>query len=353
MTVAEAVFSPDGRLAGRARRRRRAGDGVAGLAPPRAAGGGRDRGRLQHRRQPAGRVHHAALAGAGLLHRRRRDPPAVQLPRARPRGGAVPGRLDHRELRAERPGRRRWSSSSGPWAVGVRAAAAGSPVPTRPSPGPPSSSASASSRRPRAAAEERTRIARELHDIVSHSISVVTIQTQAVRRRLGPDHAAEAADLAAVEATAREALAEMRRLFGVLRTEGESAARLAPQPGLAELERLVRQVGSGDLQVGLAGRGRPGPAQPGRRPGGVPDRPGGPHQRRCATPARREAHVLVRYSPRPARRRGRGQRPRAARGGQRHRNGRATAWSASASGSRSTAAPSTSGPRPRAGSGSR
>ena len=94
----------------------------------------------------------------------------------------------------------------------------------------------------RAAAEERTRIARELHDIVSHSISVVTIQTQAVRRRLGPEHAAEAADLAAVEATAREALAEMRRLFGVLRTEGE-AVSLAPQPGLSELGRLVEKVG--------------------------------------------------------------------------------------------------------------
>ena len=91
----------------------------------------------------------------------------------------------------------------------------------------------------RIAQQERTRIARELHDIVSHSISVVTIQTQAVRRRLGPDHAREAEDLAAVEATAREALAEMRRLFGVLRTDGESAS-LAPQPGLSELGRLVR-----------------------------------------------------------------------------------------------------------------
>ncbi len=101
-----------------------------------------------------------------------------------------------------------------------------------------------------AAEQERTRIARELHDIVSHSISVVTIQTQAVRRRLGPDHAQEAADLAAVEATAREALAEMRRLFGVLRTDGE-AASLAPQPGLAELNRLVDQVRSSGIQVDL------------------------------------------------------------------------------------------------------
>jgi signal transduction histidine kinase len=92
-----------------------------------------------------------------------------------------------------------------------------------------------------AVAAERTRIARELHDIVSHSISVVTIQTQAVRRRLRPDQAREAADLAAVEATARQALAEMRRLFGVLRADGESAA-LAPQPGVTELGRLVEQA---------------------------------------------------------------------------------------------------------------
>jgi signal transduction histidine kinase len=115
----------------------------------------------------------------------------------------------------------------------------------------------------RAAVEERTRIARELHDIVSHSISVVTIQTQAVRRRLGPDHAAEARDLAAVEATAREALAEMRRLFGVLRTEGDQPLALSPQPGLSELDRLVRQVGSGDLQVDLRIEGEPVPLSPG------------------------------------------------------------------------------------------
>ena len=101
-----------------------------------------------------------------------------------------------------------------------------------------------------AAVEERTRIARELHDIVSHSISVVTIQTQAVRRRLGPEHAKEAADLAAVEATARQALAEMRRLFGVLRSDGESAS-LTPQPGLHELDRLLDQVRGSGLEVDL------------------------------------------------------------------------------------------------------
>lgn len=69
-----------------------------------------------------------------------------------------------------------------------------------------------------AAAAERTRIARELHDTVSHSISVIAIQTQAVRRRLAPEQVREAEDLAAVETKVRQALAEMRRLFGVLRT---------------------------------------------------------------------------------------------------------------------------------------
>ncbi len=114
----------------------------------------------------------------------------------------------------------------------------------------------------RVAAEERTRIARELHDIVSHSLSVVTIQTQAVRRRLGPDHAAEAADLAAVETTARDALAEMRRLFGVLRAEGESAA-LAPQPGLADLSRLVEHARSAGVAARLLVEGEPRDLPPG------------------------------------------------------------------------------------------
>jgi signal transduction histidine kinase len=148
----------------------------------------------------------------------------------------------------------------------------------------------------KAAAEERTRIARELHDIVSHSISVVTIQTQAVRRRLGPDHAAEAADLAAVERTAREALAEMRRLFGVLRTEGEQPLALAPQPGLSELDRLVRQVGSADMQVDLRIEGDPVPLSPGVDLAAYRiAQEGLTNALRHAQASR--AHVLVRYTP--------------------------------------------------------
>jgi signal transduction histidine kinase len=148
----------------------------------------------------------------------------------------------------------------------------------------------------KAAAEERTRIARELHDIVSHSISVVTIQTQAVRRRLGPDHAAEAADLAAVERTAREALAEMRRLFGVLRTEGEQPLALAPQPGLSELDRLVRQVGSAEMQVDLRIEGDPVPLSPGVDLAAYRiAQEGLTNALRHAQATR--AHVLVRYAP--------------------------------------------------------
>jgi signal transduction histidine kinase len=112
------------------------------------------------------------------------------------------------------------------------------------------------------AAAERTRIARELHDIVSHSLSVVTIQVQAVRRRLGPDHRTEAADLADVEATAREALGEMRRLFGVLRVEGEQPA-LEPQPGLPQLGALIDRARAGGLDVRLAVEGEPQALPPG------------------------------------------------------------------------------------------
>ncbi len=105
-----------------------------------------------------------------------------------------------------------------------------------------------------AVAEERARIARELHDIVSHSLSVVTIQTQAVRLRLHPDQDQEERDLAAVETTARQALAEMRRLFGVLRSRGD-AVSLAPQPGLAELDALLAQVRAAGLEVELRREG--------------------------------------------------------------------------------------------------
>ncbi len=113
-----------------------------------------------------------------------------------------------------------------------------------------------------AVVDERARIARELHDIVSHAISVVAIQSQAVRRRLPPELVREADDLRGVEETAREAMIEMRRLFGVLRTD-DSPASLQPQPGLDQLDRLVGQIRAAGLPLEVEIEGAPVALGPG------------------------------------------------------------------------------------------
>lgn len=113
-----------------------------------------------------------------------------------------------------------------------------------------------------AVAAERARIARELHDIVSHSISVIAVQTQAVRRRLDPQQTREVDDLRAVETTARQAMAEMRRLFGVLRADGERPS-LAPQPGLDQLDRLLAETRAAGRVVQLRVEGERVPLPPG------------------------------------------------------------------------------------------
>jgi signal transduction histidine kinase len=101
-----------------------------------------------------------------------------------------------------------------------------------------------------AVAEERARIARELHDVVGHSVSVMTVQASGVRRLLRPDQEREREALLVVERTGREALAEMRRMVGVLRRPEEAPA-LAPQPSLEHLERLVDQTREAGLPVEL------------------------------------------------------------------------------------------------------
>ena len=111
-------------------------------------------------------------------------------------------------------------------------------------------------------AAERGRIARELHDIVAHSISVITIQTQAVRRRLGPENAAEIEHLRVIENTARDALAEMRRLVGALRADDQPTP-LSPQPGLAQVERLVSETKAVGVPVELRVVGDPTVVPPG------------------------------------------------------------------------------------------
>ena len=102
----------------------------------------------------------------------------------------------------------------------------------------------------RAVDDERSRIARELHDVIAHSVSVMTVQAGAVRRLLKPDQEREREALLTVEETGRQALTEMRRLLGVLR-QGDEKAALAPQPGLATLDQLVAQVREAGLPVEL------------------------------------------------------------------------------------------------------
>ncbi len=101
-----------------------------------------------------------------------------------------------------------------------------------------------------AVVEERARIARELHDVVGHSVSVMTVQASGVRRLLRPEQEREREALLIVERTGREALAEMRRMVGVLRRPEEAPA-LAPQPSLEHLDRLVDQAREAGLPVEL------------------------------------------------------------------------------------------------------
>ena len=116
----------------------------------------------------------------------------------------------------------------------------------------------------RAVAEERLRLARELHDVVAHSISVIAVQSGvgAHVASTQPEEAAKA--LAAIEATSRAALVELRRLLGVLRQEGEPQGDLAPVPGLADLDSLLAEVAKVGLGVRLRVEGTPA-----RLPAGV------------------------------------------------------------------------------------
>ena len=109
-----------------------------------------------------------------------------------------------------------------------------------------------------AVTEERARIARELHDVVGHSVSVMTVQASAVRRLLRPEQQREREALLIVEQTGREALAEMRRMVGVLRRPEEAPA-LAPQPSLEHLGKLVEQAREAGLPVDLRVEGEPLP----------------------------------------------------------------------------------------------
>jgi signal transduction histidine kinase len=99
-----------------------------------------------------------------------------------------------------------------------------------------------------AVADERARIARELHDVVAHSISVMVVQAGSARLRLRTDPSTSEQALRSVEQTGRQALAEMRRMLGVLRTDDQGLA-LRPQPSLRGLDQLLDQMRGAGLTV--------------------------------------------------------------------------------------------------------
>jgi signal transduction histidine kinase len=101
----------------------------------------------------------------------------------------------------------------------------------------------------RAVSEERLRIARELHDIVAHGMSIIAVQSGVGAHVLDsqPEEARKA--LSAIEVTSRQALVEMRRLLGVLRQEAEPRGSLAPAPGLAEIDGLAAEVAKAGVRV--------------------------------------------------------------------------------------------------------
>ena len=101
-----------------------------------------------------------------------------------------------------------------------------------------------------AVAEERARIARELHDVVAHAVSVMVLHVGAVRRRLPETLPADRDALSGVEQTGRAALGEMRQLLGAMRDDGDDV-ELAPQPGLDRLDALVEEVRGAGLAVRL------------------------------------------------------------------------------------------------------
>lgn len=113
-----------------------------------------------------------------------------------------------------------------------------------------------------AAADERARIARELHDVVAQNVSVMVLQAGAARQVLGADVGQAAAPLGAIEETGRQAVDELRRLLGILRADDGPLA-LAPQPGIADLERLAAELAAGGLQVDLEISGAVRPLPPG------------------------------------------------------------------------------------------
>jgi signal transduction histidine kinase len=120
----------------------------------------------------------------------------------------------------------------------------------------------AGSRTRRAVAEERARMARDLHDVISHGVGVMVVQASGARRVIGTDPARAQSSLVAIEATGREALVELQHLLGLLR-DAQPDQGLAPQPDLGQLDRLVEQLRAAGLNLEWSIEGDRAPLPPG------------------------------------------------------------------------------------------
>jgi signal transduction histidine kinase len=147
-----------------------------------------------------------------------------------------------------------------------------------------------------AVAEERARIARELHDLVAHNVSVMVVQAGGERHALGPDQASTREVLASIEQAGRQALVEARRLLGMLRRK-DDGSELEPQPSVEHIDVLVEQIERAGLPVTLAVEGEQSPL-----PAGVDlcayriVQEGLTNALKHAGPA--HAEVVLRYAPR-------------------------------------------------------
>lgn len=121
---------------------------------------------------------------------------------------------------------------------------------------------SARERAQRAVAEERARIARELHDVVAHAVGVMVVQAGAAEQILENDPPAAREALARIRRTGKDALVDLRRMLGLLRADDQGAASVEPQPGLRDLEPLAERLRHAGLPVELSieGEERPVPA---------------------------------------------------------------------------------------------
>jgi len=149
----------------------------------------------------------------------------------------------------------------------------------------------------RATDEERSRIARELHDVIAHNVSVIAVQAGAARTTAAADPDRSRATLELIERTARSTLGELRALLGVLRKSGEPAPLRQPQPTLAQLDELVAQSRDAGLHVELRVEGEA------RAVAAIADLCAYRVVQECLTNAMKHApganvNVLLRYGPR-------------------------------------------------------